>query len=92
VVVALVVPRGRIVAAALVVSAYPVTAAWYVLKQWRNHYSPGVEWPHVFGFTHTLVLSAVLTLGAFTLLDLMPSRRRPSPARERAFASARDES
>jgi arabinofuranan 3-O-arabinosyltransferase len=92
VVVALVVPRGRILAAALVVSAYPVTAAWYVLKQWRNHYSPGVEWPHVFGFTHTLVLSAVLTLGAFTLLDLMPSRRRPSPARERAFASARDES
>jgi arabinofuranan 3-O-arabinosyltransferase len=66
--------RLRLVGAAFVVSAYPITAAWYVAKQWRNHYPPGVEWPGAFGFTHTLVLTAVLALGALTLLDELASR------------------
>ena len=37
-------------------------------------------------------VTAVLTLGAFTLLDLLLSRRQSKPAKERAYASARDAS
>jgi arabinofuranan 3-O-arabinosyltransferase len=84
VVLTLVVPRGRTIGAAFVALVYPVTGLWYVGKQWRNGYPPGVEWPHVFGFTNTLVLTGILTLAALTAIDVLAdhaTRRSGSQSR-----------
>ncbi|HEX7097276.1 MAG TPA: alpha-(1-_3)-arabinofuranosyltransferase family protein, partial [Acidimicrobiales bacterium] len=68
-------PRLRGIAVAGIVLLYPATAAWYVAKQWRNAFPPGVEWPALFGWTHTGVLVAVLGLGAVAAADVVRARR-----------------
>jgi hypothetical protein len=49
-------------------ASYGVIAAWYVLKQHRNAYPVGVEWPDAFRAMHSVALVAMLTLVADTVL------------------------
>jgi arabinofuranan 3-O-arabinosyltransferase len=76
---ALFAPWGR---AALVLPAllgFPFVASWYVLKQARNHYAMGVEWPSVFRPAHQVVLITVLLLAADVVIGAFGRWRRACP-------------
>ncbi len=69
-------PRLGVVLTALPAATVAATGAWYVLKQYRNAFPPGVEWPTAFGAAHTMVLVGVLALGADTVVRHLVGRRR----------------
>jgi arabinofuranan 3-O-arabinosyltransferase len=56
--------RLRPVVAVPAVGGIGVVAVWYLTKQWRDAFAPGVEWPDAFDPAHVIVLTAVLLLGA----------------------------
>lgn len=77
-------PRLRFLSLLAIVSLYPATAAWYIAKQARNHFPPGVEWPALMGWTHKGVLIAVLGLAALVAADARRGRRTRDRAGEAA--------
>jgi hypothetical protein len=62
------VPRARLVLRVVPWASFGVIAAWYLLKQYRNAYPMGVEWPDAFHAMHGVALVAMLTLVADTVL------------------------
>jgi arabinofuranan 3-O-arabinosyltransferase len=67
------VPRARLVLRIVPWASYALIAAWYVLKQYRNAYPVGVEWPNAFDAMHPVALVAMLTLVADTVLRRSPT-------------------
>ena len=62
------VSRARLVLRVVPWASYGVIAAWYMLKQYRNSYPIGVEWPDAFHAMHAVALVALLTLVADAVL------------------------
>ncbi|HEX9258696.1 MAG TPA: hypothetical protein VF855_04105, partial [Acidimicrobiales bacterium] len=55
---------GRLATAVAPWLAFAPVALWYAAKQYHNGWSPGVEWPDAMNPAHTVVLTAMLLLGA----------------------------
>jgi len=79
-------PRGRALLAAVPVLLVGATVVVYVGYQVRRHYLPGVEWPTGFAVTHQLVLIAVLSVVAESVLRFC-ARRWPTIAHSPSAAS-----
>ena len=61
-------------------ASYAFIAIWYVLKQYRNAYPMGVEWPDAFATTHAVALVAMISLVADTVLSRRGAHEIPPTA------------
>ena len=64
-------------------ASYVFIASWYVVKQYRNAYPMGVEWPDAFATTHAVALVAMISLVADTLLSRRAAHEIPPEGDER---------
>jgi len=67
-------PRGRALLVGVPAALLGVTVVLYVGLQVRRRYLPGVEWPGGFSVTHQLVLIAVLSVAAESVLRFCAHR------------------
>jgi arabinofuranan 3-O-arabinosyltransferase len=78
--------RGRALLLAVPAALIGGTVLVYVALQVRRHYLPGVEWPGGFAATHQLVLIAVLSVVAESVLRFL-AHRWPAAAHSASDAS-----
>jgi arabinofuranan 3-O-arabinosyltransferase len=67
--------RAQVVLTFAPAAGYAAVAAWYLVKQHRNAYPPGVEWPDALYPAHVVALTAVLLLAAGVVVDAVRRRR-----------------